>query len=327
MTSTYETLLNKYAPTPTEYLSTGIANLDFILGGGWPRGRIVEIHSEAGIGKTSILLQSSVNNMEDGHRVLFLDVENSLSETLKHLLGVAHYEKPLEGENEPRFVHLSPVSFDEIDEILQIVLKDPVGFDLIVLDSITMAVADRPKGQEKKISAEEAGHGARVQARFLKLYKGLLARAGTTMVILNQMRTNLKHWNAQVKPAGGKALEFVADIRMGLYPGKAESSGDEGSDQKTKKGKKDYPLLLHACAIKNKHTTPFRPVPLLFTPGMGVDRDASLAQLMMDLDLIEGSGGWYQHPDEDKKVRRKEIVDWVRDEPDEARRMLLAWMP
>jgi hypothetical protein len=68
-------------------------------------------------------------------------------------------------------------------------------------------------------------------------------------------------------------------------------------------------------------------VPLLFTPGMGVDREASLAQLMIDLGLIEGSGGWYQHPDEDKKVRRKEIVDWVRDEPDEAQRMLFAWMP
>jgi len=317
MPSTYENLREAYEPAPTSYLPTGLANIDHICGGGFPRGKVIEIHSEAGIGKTTILLQASVSIMDSGGRVLFLDVENSLSDAQKYRMGASIYEKELLEDGWPQFVHLTPITFDEIDEVLQQVLKDKAHFSLIILDSITMAVPDRPDDGQKKISAEEAGHGARVQARFLRLYKGLLARAGTTMVILNQMRTNLKGWRAHVKPAGGKALEFVADIRMGISRAKTKNSDAEGKDKTD-----PSPTTLTACTIKNKHAAPFDSVPLLFTPGLGVDDDASLTELLIARGLIEGGGGWYALPDVEKNVRKEDVRGWVTLNRDQAHKLL-----
>ena len=253
--------------------------------------------------------------MEGGGRVLFLDSENALNDDQLDRLGVTKYKNSILEDGEPQFIHLCPVTFDEVDEILQKVLQADVKLDLIVLDSITMLTPDRPEGTEKKISAEEAGHGARVQARFLRLYKGLLARSGVAMVILNQMRTNLKGWVAYVKPAGGKALEFVPDIRMGIAVVKP---GDGARGKK----EKEYPIHLAACTIKNKHAVPFKPVPLLFTPGLGVDDAASIAELLISRELIKGAGGYYSLPGIESKCRRSDVRDWVDNNYEEALRML-----
>ncbi len=327
MSSIYETFHDQFAPSPTEYLSTGIANIDLILGGGFPRGKMTEIHSEAGIGKSTILLQGSTNNMANGGRVLYFDAENALSDDQKYRLGVSAFEETLLEDGAPQFIHLCPVTFDEVDEILRQVLEDDARPDLIILDSITALGPDLSESSKKKISAEEGGQGARVQARFLRRYKALLARAGVAMVIVNQMRTNLKGWRPTVKPAGGKALEFATDIRMGIamasLPKAAKSTKTEAEEKKPNDGENKSRLVhLTACTIKNKHAVPFRQVPLFFTPGFGVDDEASLTELLIKKGLIDGAGGYYSLPGFDKKVRRSDVLDWVRNNPEVARQML-----
>jgi circadian clock protein KaiC len=65
--------------------STGIAGLDDILRGGFPRGRLMLIEGDPGVGKTTLALQFLLEGVRLGERVLYV----TLSETREELQEVA----------------------------------------------------------------------------------------------------------------------------------------------------------------------------------------------------------------------------------------------
>ena len=67
-------------------ISTGIAGLDDILGGGIPRHRLYLVEGTPGTGKTTLALQFLLEGVQRGERVLYV----TLSETKAELLDVAH---------------------------------------------------------------------------------------------------------------------------------------------------------------------------------------------------------------------------------------------
>ncbi|MBR6126232.1 DNA repair protein RadA, partial [bacterium] len=60
--------------------STGISEFDRVLGGGIVQGSLVLIAGDPGIGKSTILLQTSGNLCENGKRVLYVSAEESASQ-------------------------------------------------------------------------------------------------------------------------------------------------------------------------------------------------------------------------------------------------------
>ncbi|HUS64597.1 MAG TPA: ATPase domain-containing protein, partial [Kofleriaceae bacterium] len=70
---------------PDGPLSTGIAGLDLILGGGLPRDRLFLLQGEPGVGKTTIALQFLMDGAARGERVLYI----TLSETEAEIADIA----------------------------------------------------------------------------------------------------------------------------------------------------------------------------------------------------------------------------------------------
>ena len=70
------TLKIKQAP---ELFSTGIAEVDAVLGGGIPRGSITEVSGAASTGKTSFALSSIAAITQSGAACAWVDVSDSLS--------------------------------------------------------------------------------------------------------------------------------------------------------------------------------------------------------------------------------------------------------
>src|SRR3954468_3156482 len=66
--------------------ATGIAGLDSILMGGFPRGRIYLIQGDPGVGKTTLGLQFLLEGIRNGESVLYV----TLSESAEELHAVAH---------------------------------------------------------------------------------------------------------------------------------------------------------------------------------------------------------------------------------------------
>jgi len=72
------------APKPS-LISSGIAALDDILGGGLRANRVYLLHGNPGAGKTTLALQFLLAGVRDGEKVLYI----TLSETKQELLSVA----------------------------------------------------------------------------------------------------------------------------------------------------------------------------------------------------------------------------------------------
>lgn len=62
----------------SDRISTGISELDRVLGGGIVRGSLVLIGGDPGIGKSTILLEVCDHLSRDGKKVLYISGEESL---------------------------------------------------------------------------------------------------------------------------------------------------------------------------------------------------------------------------------------------------------
>lgn len=76
------------APLKVETFSSGSLTLDMALGGGFPRGRIVEIYGPEGSGKTTLALHALAEVQRQGGYAAFIDVEHALDPDFAKRIGV-----------------------------------------------------------------------------------------------------------------------------------------------------------------------------------------------------------------------------------------------
>jgi len=113
-------------------VSTGTAEMDWLLEGGYDKGIITTIYGPAGSGKTNLLLLCIANSVK-GQKVIYVDSEASFS--LTRFKQICHdYKKALE-----KIVFLKPTKFREqeaaINKLSSLIKKD-IG--AIFVDTITM---------------------------------------------------------------------------------------------------------------------------------------------------------------------------------------------
>lgn len=70
--------LSEITVSDEERCTSGMEEMDRVLGGGIVRGSLVLVGGDPGIGKSTLLLQVCRNLAEDGHRVLYVSGEESL---------------------------------------------------------------------------------------------------------------------------------------------------------------------------------------------------------------------------------------------------------
>ena len=71
----------KLGETPkmdVELLKSGSLSLDLALGGGWPKGRIIEIYGPESSGKTTLALHAIAEMQKQGGQAAFIDAEHAL---------------------------------------------------------------------------------------------------------------------------------------------------------------------------------------------------------------------------------------------------------
>ena len=77
---TMPTVLSKISVTEENRISTGIGELDRVLGGGIVQGSLTLVGGDPGIGKSTLLLQVCRNLSARGHKVLYISGEESLAQ-------------------------------------------------------------------------------------------------------------------------------------------------------------------------------------------------------------------------------------------------------
>merc|ERR1712146_477565 len=79
-----------------ETISTGALTLDLALGGGYPKGRVVEVYGPESSGKTTLTLHAIAEVQKNGGVAAFVDAEHALDPVYAASLGEKKKQKTKE---------------------------------------------------------------------------------------------------------------------------------------------------------------------------------------------------------------------------------------
>ena len=112
-----------------ETIPTGSISLDLALGGGIPKGRIIEIYGPESSGKTTLTLHAIAEIQKQGGTAAFIDAEHALDPSYAKRIGV-------DVEN---LLLSQPDNGEQALEIAETLVRSN-AVDLIVVDSVAALV-------------------------------------------------------------------------------------------------------------------------------------------------------------------------------------------
>jgi len=290
-----------------DMISTGSWVINRLIGdgshknmpGGVPRGWITEIYGDESTGKTTLALHIAKQALNAGETVIYADFEQSLRTQFQYLenLGI--------DTNSSTFIHLIPTSLEEgakaIGECM-IKLRPAV----IIIDSITAMIPQ--EAVEKEAGDPSAiGRHARLIGSFINWIIRKLQSYNVALVLVNQMRSNIKQSQYDPGPAmittGGKSIPFFTTLRIrlkdtGRKEEVANKSAITGLDEK-KIISKEVKVVIE----KNKLDMPYKSGPIFIIFGQGIDNIMSLISLGINKKVIKAGGAGYftwKDPSSDK---------------------------
>jgi recombination protein RecA len=190
------------APPARDTISTGFPSLDRALGGGLPRGTVVELYGPPACGKSTLALQIAAH----AGAAAWIDVEHGFHVGAAASVGAVLDRLPI----------LLPDSAEQaLDMALRLV--STAVLDILVIDSAAGLVPQLEL--EASIGGASAGLQGRVLASGLRRLRLALTRSGACVLIVNQVRTRHGPSGEDADTsAGGAALKLHAAVRIALNP-------------------------------------------------------------------------------------------------------------
>lgn len=144
-----------------KYVFTGVPGFDSLLHEGIPKGNALIVAGGAGSGKTIMCLQTLVNKAKEGHKCLYMTLEESEDRLLDHMESFGWNAKELVKKGKLKIVRVNPFDITRnVDALLAkqkgelLIDVDPVLLpddfkspDFIVIDSLT-AIASAFTGKD-----------------------------------------------------------------------------------------------------------------------------------------------------------------------------------
>lgn len=199
-----------------EALPTGILPLDLCTGiNGLPKGRIVEVSGLPSCGKSTLCLGMIANNQKEGLTCAYIDAEYALDLDYAANLGV----------DVDSLIIIQPDSGEEAFEAIERLVRDKAA-DIIIVDSVS---ALSPKAElEAETGRPTMGAQARLMAQGLRKIVSPLAKSGTILFFINQLRMNIMggQYDPYVTP-GGMSLRFYTSVRMEIKRKNQMKVGEE----------------------------------------------------------------------------------------------------
>ena len=269
--------------------------------GGIPRGCITEIFGNESSGKTTIGLSIAKQAMNQGGIVVYADFEQTLRTQRQYIENMGINTNP------PQFLHLIPTNFEDgVQAIGSILVRMKPA--LIVIDSVTAMIAKNViEGSPEE--TQQIGHHARLTGNFLNWMTKKLPKFNTSLLLLNQVRSNIKG-KYDIGPSevssGGNAVKFFTTVRIQLT---SSSKKEEISVKNVITGiaeKKAISQIVKCVVKKNKFDVPFKSGPIYITFGKGIDNVMSLIVLGINKKVIKkAAAGWYTWKDPSSELELK----------------------
>ena len=235
--------------------STGIEDLDHIIGGGMPEGRIIEIFGPEASGKTSLGYHlASLHNL-----ALYIPIEGTFDVERAKIFG-----------NRPKqmLVYRARYGEEAMDKMLKFT---EAGIPIIILDSIP---ACKPKEDIEKIKkgaelTERMGGVARLMHKMLPVIEEVAEFTGTTIILINQVRDKMDAlmFGDKTDTPGGRAPKFYSSIRIQI--GRKGWIEIPNHDPKNTANTEKIGMIMKCKVVKSKVSNPMGEceIPLIFDKG------------------------------------------------------------
>lgn len=230
---------------PTEFIPTGHAELDYTIAsgllrndeaeiktGGLPTGKLVMIYGGEGGGKSSLAYSICGSAQRMGKVPIWIDVENSFSESLAKINGVDLSKigrKSMYDKNNPDKIFDGEYALDCVMEACK------KGAGVVVLDSIASLVPRYV--MENPADKDTMAALARLLGKTVNKICSFAAANNTLVIFINQLRVNP---GAMFKDPegfpGGKAIAHACSVILKLNKKNAKDSytyieDDEGNEK------------------------------------------------------------------------------------------------
>ncbi|XP_052208204.1 DNA repair protein recA homolog 1, chloroplastic isoform X3 [Diospyros lotus] len=275
-----------------ETFPSGCLTLDFALGGGLPKGRIVEIYGPESSGKTTLALHAIAEKV--GGNAMLVDAEHAFDPTYSKALGV-------DVEN---LIVCQPDNGEMALEIADRICRSG-AVDLICIDSVS---ALTPRAEiEGEIGMQQMGLQARLMSQALRKMSGNASKAGCTLIFLNQIRHKIGvyYGNPEVT-SGGIALKFFASLRLEIRTiGKIKSA----------KGDEDIGIRVRVRVQKSKVSRPYKQAEFEITFGEGVSNLGCILDCAEMMNIVLKKGSWYSYGDNRLGQGRDRALQYLIENP------------
>lgn len=197
---------NKNAPLNIQRWSTGLYELDNIIGGGMPKGRVIEIFGAESAGKTTLAYHLCSRH----EMCLDIPIEGTFDGERAKVMG-----------NSPKQMIVYRARYGE-KAFNRAIRFAEEGIPLIVIDSVPSM---QPKDDIDKIrkavntdSEQELRIGgvARLMDKYLPTLESVIEQTGTTVIFINQIRDkmNALPFGDNINRSGGHKLKHSESLSI-----------------------------------------------------------------------------------------------------------------
>ena len=283
--------------------------LNYMLHGGLPIGRLIELYGDENGGKTLIALDAVANfqNSGDGRQALWVDAEQTFDKAWAIKIGVDVDDLLLYKPDETQGAETI------FETILTIAKTSEVG--MIVIDSIGVLSSEKELDEKTTLSDKQYGGIAIPLTKFSKQIIPLAFRYECTVIGINQERELINSPYGGKRTVGGKAWKFDVSLRLAVRKGKYfnEKYAEVTSSEESPVGHK-----IEVAITKSKNCASDRRNGFFtLRYDIGIDYLYDVVDFAINkAEIIVKAGAWYSFPNGDKVQGIDKAIKYLEEHED-----------
>ena len=285
--------LGEKSKIDVELFSSGSLSLDLALGGGYPKGRIIEIYGPESSGKTTLALHAISEIQKQGGQAAFIDAEHALDPAYARRIGV----------DTSNLLISQPDNGEQALEICETLVRSG-AVDLIVVDSVAALV---PQAEiDGDMGDAQMGLQARLMSQAMRKLTGIISKTKATVIFINQIRMKIGVlFGNPETTTGGNALKFYASVRMDIRRIGQIKNGEDISGNRTK-----------VKIVKNKIAAPFRTAEFDIMYNEGISKVGDVLDLAVKYGVMDKAGAFLKYNGETLGQGREAVKKLFKEKPE-----------
>ena len=276
-----------------ELLKSGSLSLDLALGGGYPKGRIIEIYGQESSGKTTLALHAIAEIQKTGGQAAFIDAEHALDPSYAKRIGV----------DVDNLLISQPDNGEQALEICETLVRSN-AVDLIVVDSVAALV---PQAEiDGDMGDAQMGLQARLMSQAMRKLTAIISKSKATVIFINQIRMKIGvMFGNPETTTGGNALKFYASVRIDIRRIGQIKDGENIIGNRTK-----------IKVVKNKIAAPFRSAEFDIMYNEGVSKVGDVLDLAVQYGVFDKAGAFIKYNGETIGQGREAVKRVLKEKPE-----------